>query len=116
MIIDDVIMTKGTFSLTDSGVFGSSLGSRFSTTPSNASDIKVFIDSVEDTSFTYTSPNVTLSSVPSLNSDIRVELASKSAIFAQETFYIINGFNRNIPKLKNITVARRFPLNAPNIT
>ena len=116
MIIDDVIMTKDTFSLTDSSVFGSSLSSRFSTTPSSASDIKVFVDDVEDTSFAYTSPNVTLSSVPSLNSDIKVELASKSAIFAQKTFYIINGFNRNIPKLKNITVARRFPLNAPNIT
>ena len=75
MIIDNIVMTKDTFSLTDSSVFGSSLGSRFSTTPSNASDIKVFVDSIEDTSFTYTSPNVTLSSVPSVGSDIKVELA-----------------------------------------
>jgi len=116
MIIDNVIMTKDTFSLNDSVVFGNSLGSRFSTVPSNASDIKVFVDGVEDTSFTYTSPNVTLSSVPSLNSDIKVELASKLAIFAQKTFYIINGFNRNIPRARDITVARRFPLNAPSVT
>jgi len=116
MIIDDVIMTKDTFSVTDQNVFGDSLGDIFSTTPSNASDIKVFVDDVEDTSFTYANPNVTLSSVPSLTSDIRIELASKSAIFAQKTFYIINGRNRNIPRLRDITVARRFPLNAPKVS
>ena len=116
MIIDDVIMTKDTFSVTDQNVFGGSLGDIFSTTPSVAGDIKVFVNDVEDTSFTYANPNVTLSSVPSLTSDIRIELASKSAIFAQKTFYIINGFNRNIPRLRDITVARRFPLNAPSVS
>ena len=116
MQVDDVVMVKQKFSITDSDVFGSSLGDRFSTTPSSVSDIKVFVDDVEDTSFTYVSPDITLSSMPNVGSNIRVELVSKSAIFAQKTFYIINGYNRNIPRLRDITVVRRFPLNAPSVS
>ena len=102
--------------LTDDDVFGANLGDRFSVLPTSASDIKVVVDNVEDTSFTYSSPTITLSSQAQTADKVEVKLITKSAIFSQQTYYIVNGFNRNVPRLRDITVARKFPLNAPSVT
>ena len=110
-----------TISLTSTTIFGSNLGDVFSVAPSTSggfqsSDLKVYING-NDTTFTLGSGSfITISGgAPPANASIRVELVSKSAIFAQRTFYIVNGYNRNFPQGKNITVARRFPLNAPDM-
>jgi len=102
--------------LTDDDVFGPNLGDIFSVLPTSASDIKVVVDNVEDTSFTYSSPTITLSSQAQTADKVEIKLITKSAIFSQQTYYMVNGENRNAPRLRDITVARRFPLNAPSVT
>lgn len=101
-------------------VWGGSLGDTFSVPPTTTvgltpSDLKVIVNGNEDTSFTLGTTNITLSSQPLNGVPISVELISTRAIFTQRTFYIVNSYNRQYPKFKNITVARRFPLTAPDM-
>jgi len=112
--------TNTSISLSSTSVWGSNLGDTFSVPPTTTvgltpSDLKVVVDGVEDTSFTLGATSITLSSAPSTGDDISVELVSTRAIFTQRTFYIVNGYNREYPRKKNIFVARRFPLTAPDM-
>ncbi len=113
--------TNTAISLSSTSVWGSNLGDTFSVSPTTTvgltpSDLKVVVDGVEDTSFTLGATSITLSSAPSSGDEISVELISTRAIFTQRTFYIVNGYNREYPRKKNIFVARRFPLTAPDMT
>jgi len=117
MTIDNVVIEAYTISITDSDIFGGNLGDIFSTTPTGANDINIFDASgnqFDPSGFSYSEPYITFTAP--VTGAIKIELTSKSTIFAQKTFYIINGFNRNIPRLRDITVARRFPLNAPKVS
>ena len=112
--------TNAAISLSSTSVWGSNLGETFSVPPTTTvgltpSDLKVVVDGVEDTSFTLNATSVVLSSDPDAGDEISVELISTRALFTQRTFYVINGYNRSYPKIKNITVARRFPLTAPDM-
>ena len=104
----------------NSNIFGTENGQTFSVTPSSAitgfttNDFKVYVNGVEDTGVTLGAGNFIVSSDPS-GKTIKVELTSTFAIFTQRTFYVINGYNRLYPQIKNITVARRFPLTAPDM-
>ncbi len=96
------------------------LGGTFSVPPTTTvgltpSDLKVIVNGTEDTSFTLGGAGITLTNDPTDGDDISVELISTRAIFTQRTFYIVNGYNRQYPKKKNIFVARRFPLTAPDM-
>jgi len=122
--IEGVTGSYASISFNDNNVWGDGttipLGGTFSVPPTTtvgltASDLKVIVNGVEDTSFTLGGTGITLSSSPSAGDEISVELISKRAIFTQRTFYIVNGYNREYPRKKNIFVARRFPLTAPDM-
>ena len=122
--IEGVTGSYASISFNDNDVWGDGttipLGGTFSVPPTTtvgltASDLKVIVDGVEDTSFTLQANGITLSSAPSAGDEISVELISKRAIFTQRTFYIVNGYNREYPRKKNIFVVRRFPLTAPDM-
>jgi hypothetical protein len=120
-IINGVTTGSNTVIFFDSpSVWGSNLGDTFSVPPTTtvgltSSDLKVVVNGVEDTSFTLGSNSITLTGPVASGDDISVELISTRAIFTQRTFYIVNGYNRQYPKKKNIFVARRFPLTAPDM-
>ena len=110
-------ITGASFNINDTAIFGSNLGSTFSTKPATASDFTLFLNGVESNkTYNFNSGIVTASS--SINSGVKIKivLKTKLAIFSQRTFYIVKGYNRSFPEFHHITVIRRSPLNAPSIS